>query len=355
MNKISSIAENSYVAWLTIAQQIDANFTEVSNKIPNMDNYLSSSEIAAEYATKSELEEIKLNGSDLSVDDTANTIQVNSTKYTLVVDKNVLSVQQYVPTVLSKVVLGNVSYTATATGGGVKYVGTTYETVCGIKFNDTTQVITSYISNPKHNKFKIAIHNGLTYVYNDTSWRTGEETIYLNINHLLNDVSNQTRTGTVSWGIHTNSTSVTNLRSFTVYLTESNNVSLKTVSQSQISTTQQVIAKVPIMKGKDATYINCKELLTDVEYKSTIGNIVITDVEFNANEVPTIAVPTCLGKTLEGYDGGGTFKDISWKVYTTGTYTLNGCTTKYDIYCVCNPDGTPKKNAGKSKNVIKLV
>jgi hypothetical protein len=115
----------------------------------------------------------------------------------------------------------------------------------------------------------------------------------------------------------------------------------------------------PVMKGTDATAATCTTKVTDLVYGSVDGEISLGTHTFGAGQVPTIAVPTCAGKTLKGYNAEGSFQDTSWAVIETKTVELHDCSTEYAVYCVVeNPNAevlVPKANAGEGKVLIKLV
>ena len=163
MNIISKIAENSYVAWVTIARQIDENFNNiqkntVNNKNTIVDVQQDISNIKSDYVKKDELPSFE--SFEVSVDDNANSININGAKYTLIANDNVLSLTQYIATAISKLSLSEIECTKVQEGGGNKYIGTSYSLNCAINIVSLNQTLSINVSNETNNKYKLAVHDG---------------------------------------------------------------------------------------------------------------------------------------------------------------------------------------------------
>ena len=364
MNIISKIAENSYVAWVTIAKQIDENFNNIQKDIVDNQNTITNiqqdiidvqqdiSNIQSDYIKKDELPTFE--SSEVTVDENANSINVNGKKYTLVANDNILSLTQYVATTINKLTLSEIEYTKLQEGGGNKYIGTSYSLNCAIDIVSLDQTLSINVNNETNNKYKLSVHNGSSYILNDTDWRTAQGIINCSI-PVMNNVSTTNISGIVNWGTKSNTITTTGAKTITVYLTEENKQTISsTISQENISVTSTVTAKCPVMKGTDATNTSCNTFVKDIVYGNTSGTIDLGVFEFAAGEIPTFAVPTCINKTLHGYNAEGSFEDTGWKVNETVTVSLNGCETEYDIYCIFDDTNNPKPNAGNSKINIKL-
>ena len=169
----------------------------------------------------------------------------------------------------------------------------------------------------------------------------------------MSDVENTTVTGTASWGSKSHSAATSGEKTFTVYLTEEGQSTVsKTISQSQITTSATAKGKAPIMIGTDGTPASCTTLAIDAVYGASVSTI--GTYTWTKGQCPTIAIPTCLGKVVKGVDFNSNMKDDSWKVYATGTYTLNGCETEYAIYSVLT-NGEPTAVIGDSAKYIMSV
>lgn len=357
MNIISKIAENSYVAWVTIARQIDENFNSiqkntVNNKNTIVDVQQDISDIKSDYVKKDELPSFE--SFEVSVDDNANSININGAKYTLIANDNVLSLTQYIATAISKLTLSEIECTKVQEGGGNKYIGTSYSLNCAINIVSLNQTLSINVSNETNNKYKLAVYDGSSYILKDNNWRTTHGAINCSV-PVMNDVSATTISGIVKWGTKSNTITTTGAKNFTVYLTEENKQTISSrISQENISATSKVTAKCPIMKGIDGTNGSCNTFVKDIVYGNTSGTIDLGVFDFAAGEIPTFAVPTCINKKLHGYNAEGSFEDTCWKVNETVTTSLNGCETEYDIYCIFDDTNNPKPNAGNSKINIKI-
>lgn len=363
MKIISKIAENSYVAWLKIAQQIDENFAELQSSIGgnpggsvDLSSYVSKTELnetLSDYATKEDLNSLDIQSNEVKVDTSANSIVADGTKYTINVTDNVISVSQYVATTISELSLSNINVTKTQKGGGNYYIGTTYTLVCGIDVTSDNQTLNVQISNPTNNEYKVSVHNGVSYIYQDAEYHTDANTITVSGITVMNDVQNSTIVGTVSWGSKTNTVKTSGEKTFTVYLTEKGKETVsKQIKQTQISASSTANAMVPIVKGIDGTPENCSTVIKDVVYNESVSDL--GTVSWATGECPTIAVPTCLNKKLTGYDAASGMKDNSWGIIKTVTYTINGCLTEYNIYAVLTND-EPTPVIGKTAEyIIKL-
>lgn len=357
MNIISNIAQNSYVAWITIANKLDENFNtieknniSVHEEIVNIKNDVTN--ISNEYVKKDELPSFV--SSEVSVDENANSININGSKYTLIASDNVLSLQQYIPTSINELTLSNIEYTKLENGSGQKYIGTSYSLNCAIDIFSTQQVLTVSVNNETGNKYKLAIHNGSSYILNGTTWRTTNGNVTCNV-PVMSDVNTVTISGNTSWGSKTNKISTADTKTFTVYLTEEGKTPISSkISQQNIIATATVTGKCPIMKGNDGLHNSCNTFVKDIVYGNTSGTIDLGIFEFNSGDIPTFAVPTCINKKLHGYNAEGSFEDTGWKVNETVSVTLNGCMTEYNIYCIFDDTNNPKPNAGNSKINIKL-
>ena len=175
------------------------------------------------------------------------------------------------------------------------------------------------------------------------------------------DVANSTVSGTTTWGTNTHSVNTEGEKTFTVWVTEEGQATLasKSTTQSNINASVTVTGMAPVMKGTDATADTCTSKVVDLVYGQVNGELNLGTHTFSAGQVPTIAVPTCAGKTLKGYNAEGSFQDTSWAKVATATYTLNGCTTEYAIWCITeDPTAVPlvpKANAGEGTLLVKLV
>jgi hypothetical protein len=296
-----------------------------------------------------------------SVNPDANSITVSGTKFTFSFENNVMSVNQYIATALKSVSLSTINATKTNTGGGNKYIGTSYELTAGIDVTTTEQTLTINVTNTTANKYKLAVHDGTSYIINDTDFRTTNGNITHDVSeYIMADVANSTVTGTTTWGTNTHSVNTENEKTFSVWVTEEGKTTLakKTATQSNINASVTVTGMAPVMKGTDATAATCTTKVTDLVYGAVDGEISLGTHTFGAGEVPTIAVPTCAGKTLKGYNAEGSFQDTSWAIVATAEYTLNGCTTEYAIWCITEDPNAdvlvPKANAGEGTLLVKL-
>ena len=228
--------------------------------------------------------------------------------------------------------------------------------------NYKVPTLTINVANPTVNNYKLAVHDGTTYIINDTEYRTTNGDITQDVsNYIMADVANSSVSGTTTWGTKTHSVTTTGEKTFSVWVTEEGQSTLpkKTVKQSAINASVTVTGMAPVMKGTDATATTCTTKVTDLVYGQVNGEISLGTHTFSAGQVPTIAVPTCAGKTLKGYNAEGSFQDTSWAIVATANYTLNGCTTEYAIWCITKDPNAqplvPKPNAGEGTVLLKLV
>ena len=293
-----------------------------------------------------------------TVNPTANSVTINGEQIKFSFTDNVLSVSKYIETSISSVSLSTVNSSKTQTGGSF-YVGTSYTITAGIDMAADTQTLTVKVNNPTSNNYKLAIHNGTSYILEDADFRTTNGNITQTIAAVA-DVANVDYTGTASWDSYTHKVSTTGHTTLTAYVTEEGKQTIsKSVTQSSVSASAVAKGKAPVMKGTDATAEGCTSFVKDLVYGEVSGTIELPIQTFAAGQVPTIAVPTCAGKTLQGWNAEGSFQDTSWAVIETKTVELHDCSTEYAVYCVVeNPNAevlVPKANAGEGKVLIKLV
>jgi hypothetical protein len=271
----------------------------------------------------------------------SNSFSVNGTEYSIIVDETgALSVSKYIATSISSVNLTSLSATKTtlidnvSTTSVEKYVGTAYSFKVGIDITSTSQEIKVNVSNATGNKYKLAVHDGTSYIFSDTDYRTTNGVITCTSNSVMADVApvDSESGAVVAWAETKLSKDTTGEKTFTVYLTESGKTTLtKTATQSNINVTVSITPKVPFLYGKTGEAAGCTTLIKDIKYGS-VGTF-DQNFTFNEGDIPTFAIASCVDKTLKCFNDTGALEDTSLtKIATAQQLTLNGCTTKYDIY-----------------------
>lgn len=275
----------------------------------------------------------------------SNSFVVNGAQYSIIVDDTgALSVSKYIATSIKSVDLSNISVsTAIQIDGNnktteEKYVGTPYElsTIINIPSNQK-QNISINVSNETGNKYKLAIHDGSSYILNDTSYnRTTSGAISYNIDlGVMNDISGS-KEGVVDWENISYSVSISDnneLKRFTVYLTESGKSPVKFFKdQANITATATITPKVPFLYGKTGAYTGCTYLIKDIKRGDASVNSYSVNLTFNKGDIPTFALPTCIGKTLKCFNDTGSMEDTSLTYISKETVNLHGCNTEYAIY-----------------------
>ena len=274
------------------------------------------------------------------VSSTANSFVVDDTQYSIILDETgALSVSKYIATSITSVTLHSLSATKTTLIDGEsktsdeRYVGTTYNFMVGIDIADSSQTINIDVLNPTSNNYKLAVHDGTSYILDDTDYhRTTNGGISCTSNSVMADVANISSSGKVAWAQTQLSADTTGEKTFTVYLTESGQTTVsKSATQEHINATVSITPKVPFLYGTTGAAEGCTTLIKDIKY----GNVGTFDQNFTFNEgdTPTFAIASCLNKTLKCFNDTGSLQDSSLtKIEEEKLATLNGCTTYYDIY-----------------------
>ena len=272
----------------------------------------------------------------------SNSFVVNGAQYSIIVDDTgALSVSKYIATSISSVTLSEISASATTTINGNnfsiddEYVGTSYNLSVRILVPSSQSLkIDVDVSNDTGNKYKLAIHDGSSYLLNETSYtRTTSGKISYNTVNEIGSVDTISSSGTVTWADTKLSASTSGAKTFTVYLTESGKTPIsKSTAQANITATATITPKVPFLYGTTGNYSGCTHLIKDIKRGDPSVNSYSTNLTFNEGDIPTFALPTYITKTLKCFNSTGTLEDNSLKRIETRTATLNGCTTEYAIY-----------------------
>ena len=285
------------------------------------------------YVTKDELQNI---GGCTTVNPDENSFSVNGVDYTVNIVNGVLSVNKYVATSISSVSLSTINASKTASGGGTKYVGTSYELTVGIDVTTTSQTLTINVNNTTGNKYKLAVHDGTSYIINDTNFRTTNGNITYDVsNYIMGDVANSTVTGTTTWGTNTHSANTENEKTFSVWLTEEGKTTLtkKTATQTNISSSVTVKGKLPLAFALNTNLIGAN--IVDLEYGS-LQNTIERVMSANKGDRYTIAIPTVPNKytkvEAKEVESGFPINGFFTKIETGVQKTINGCTSTFDIY-----------------------
>ena len=198
-----------------------------------------------DYAKKSEIKDIKPNGTG--------SFTVNGAEYTISFnDKGTISVNKYVPTTVSRVEVPTLNATKTETGGGTFYVGYTYNIRLGINFHpETTQSIYAAFDNETRQPFNIKIYNGQSYFYNfDVSEGLSSHTISYNVKDVMSNVTYTTYQGTVTANTsYTASVSTSGEKTFTVIAYDGKTTNSLSKKQTQITAYQTVTPKTIFAYG----------------------------------------------------------------------------------------------------------
>ena len=271
----------------------------------------------------------------------SNSFVVNGAQYSIIVDgTGALSVSKYIATSiksvdLSSILDGVISTTIdenyVASGSAEKYIGESY--VLGVEIHTkANQEIQVNVSNETGNKYKLAIYDGSTYILNDTSYtRTTSGIISYSAVNAMDDVGPVEKRGNVQWAETKLSASTSGEKTFTVYLTESGKTPIvMPKTQPRITGNVSITPKVPFLYGKNGTSAGCTYHIKDIK-RGNIGSFE-QNFTFNKGDIPTFAIPTCIGKTLKCFNDTGSMEDTSLTYIGKETVNLHGCNTDYDIY-----------------------
>ena len=292
---------------------------------------------------------------DVAIDDDANSFVIDNVNYKLNINDNIISVEKYAPATIQELSMSLPETSPVTIGDGIKYVGTTYTIGWSTTSIPSTQTLTINVSNVTANKYKLSIYDGTSYIMQDTDYRVTNGTINMELPVDTTNTSLNSITGKTTWEKFEHVISTSTPKTFTVYLTEINKQPIsKTIKQQQVFAKATITPKCPILKGTDGTYQSCITFVKDILFDEISDIIDLGIFEFAAGEIPTVAIPTCLNKSLYAYSEYGAFNDNSWKANNKITVSLNGCTTEYDIYCMCDDLGNPKQLAGNCVENIKL-